>query len=334
MTAFAYGEVDVVAFCTNSIFSNPTLDWAREWNRTHEKPKLYTWDRANLAGLVRQYPLVAARVLPEALDDEQRLSLLLQRFSELGEMPSSADRDYFWELPEIVGGHTDVVELLVMFVYSDDDLGRHPWTKLMPTEADGARSALLEAALIVPWRIVSELPRPLDALRAIRSSAHVIVAVLNSLPAEEIAEILEHPPIEVGPGEDADLQKLVEAWKQGLLPYILGDVQLQLRDICATDCARVMADPAAFPPAVDAEEFFRRLGRRPPKDARQLIIYNRDKPCAVGIPLRRDQDCPVIQDVAPTEGFIRDLQRVIDFRFEHPRGQFLLDAGDMEPDFD
>jgi hypothetical protein len=334
MTAFAYGEVDVVAFCTNSIFSNPTLDWAREWNRTHEKPKLYTWDRANLAGLVRQYPLVAARVLPEALDDEQRLSLLLQRFSELGEMPSSADRDYFWERPETVGGHTDVVELLVMFVYSEDDLGRHPWTKLMPADADAARSALLEAALIVPWRIFTGLPRPLDSHRAIRSSAHVMVSVLNSLPAEEIAEILERPPIEVGSGEEADLQKLIAVWHQELLPYILGDVQLQLRDICANDCARVMADPAAFPPAVDAEEFFRRLGLRPPKDAMQLILQSRDQPCAIGFPLKRDQECPVVQDIVPAGGFFRDLQRVIDFRLEHPSGQLLLTVKDMEPDFD
>lgn len=204
----------------------------------------------------------------------------------------------------------------------------------MPADADAARSALLEAVLIVPWRIFTGLPRPLDSHRAIRSSAHVMVSVLNSLPAEEIAEILERPPIEVGSGEEADLQKLIAVWHQELLPYILGDVQLQLRDICANDCARVMADPAAFPPAVDAEEFFRRLGLRPPKDAMQLILQSRDQPCAVGFPLKRDQECPVVQDIVPAEGFFRDLQRVIDFRLEHPSGQLLLTVKDMEPDFD
>lgn len=79
--------------------------------------------------------------------------------------------------------------------------------------------------------------------------------------------------------------------------------------ICAGDCARVMADPAAFPPAVDAEEFFHRLGLRPPKDAMQLILQSRDQPCPVGFPLKRDQDCTVVQDIVPTEGFFRDLQR-------------------------
>lgn len=95
ITAMAYPEIDVVAVCSNSVFNKPTLDWVREWNGKFDKPKLFLWDRAKLGILVRRYPLAAARFLPEALADSQRLDLLLSRFEHLGELQSQADQELF-----------------------------------------------------------------------------------------------------------------------------------------------------------------------------------------------------------------------------------------------
>lgn len=279
------------------------------------------WDRENLSALVRRYPLVAARTLPEALENSQRLDLLLQRFDVLGELPSIVDIEYFWNSQESITNHEDIAELIVMFLYSEDHLSARPWMRLLPKSA--APSALLVASYSMPMRLFRVLPRPLDSQRAIRTAAHVISGLLDFLKPETIATLLEEPPFVVLEGEEDSHNESVNAWHKHLLPYILGDLQLQLRDICATDCARVMADPAAFAPAVDAEEFFRQLGRYNPRDTRQLIIFNNEKPCAVGIPLSSGEDCPVVRDVELSADFIKGLQQVIIFRQKNPDGQFL-----------
>lgn len=324
MTAMAYPEVDVVAVCTNSVFSNPTLDWVREWNGKFDKPKLFLWDRANLGIMVRRYPLAAARVLPEALADSQRLDLLLSRFEHLGELPSPADRDYFWTHHESIREHHSSVQLITMFVYGEDDLSRRPWTGLLPLDSDTAVSVITLAVVILPFRIFHQLARPLDGQRVIRSAAHMFVSVINNLDADEIADIFDNPPITVSDGKDQTADdKAVEIWKEAFLPHILSDLQLQLRDVCATDCARVTADPAAFPPAVDAEEYFRRLGWLPPRDDRQLLMTSMDTPCAVGFPLGQNEDCAVIGDIEASADLIGQFQRILSFRRKNPTGQFL-----------
>ncbi|WP_426733258.1 restriction endonuclease [Glutamicibacter sp. 2E12] len=328
LTALAYSEVDVVAFCTNSVFSNPTQDWVREWNRSHEKPTLYLWDRENLSKLVRKYPLVAARTLPEALGDIQRLDLLLHRFNVLGEMPSAVDKEYFWDSQESITNHEDVAELIVMFLYSEGSLSTRPWMKLLPATA--APFALLVASYSMPMRIFHKLPRPLESQRAIRTAAHVIAGVLDYLEPGRIASLLENPPFVIPEDEQESHRRAVKVWHEHLLPFILGDLQLQLRDICATDCARVMTDPAAFAPPVDAKEFFRQLGRYPAKDSKQLIIFDTEKPCAVGIPLLAGEDCPVVRDVERSADFIGGLQEVLTFRQKHPDGQFLRFRNELQ----
>lgn len=331
MTALAYPEVDVVAVCSNSVFSNPTLDWVREWNGKFDKPKLFLWDRAKLGILVRRYPLAAARILPEALADSQRLDLLLSRFEHLGELPSPADQDFFWTHRESIREHGSLVQLVTMFVYGEDNLSRRPWTGLLPSDSDTAVSVITRAVVILPFQIFHRLARPLDGQRVIRSAALMFASVINNLDADQIAEILDNPPISVSDGEDQTADnKAVEIWKEAFLPDILNDLQLQLRDVCATDCARVIADPAAFPPAVDAEEYFRRLGWLPPRDGRQLLLLSRDTPCAVGFPLDRDEDCALTGDIEASAELIRQFQRILSFRRKNPTGQFLRIRGEMD----
>lgn len=324
MSALAYSEVDVVAVCTNSVYSNPTLDWVREWNRKFDKPKLYLWDRAQLGILVRRYPLAAARILPEALADSQRLDILLSRFEQLGELPSPVDQDYFWAHRESVRDHNTLVQLITMFVYGEDDLGSRPWTSLLPLDSETAFEVITRAVVILPFRILHKLARPLDAQRVIRCAAHMLVSVINNLDSGQIADIFEDPQITVSEGKDqAADDEAVDIWKKEFLPYILSDLQLQLRDVCATDCARIITDSAAFPPAVDAKEYFRRLGWLPPKDDRQLIIFHRDVPCVVGFSLGQDEGCPLTGATEASAQLIHQFQRIVSFRRENPTGQLL-----------
>jgi restriction endonuclease len=96
LDASARSDIDILVIATNSRFSNPTRDWVTERASSYTRPVVKLWDRDNLDRLVRMYPTVVARVLPDALSDEERLRLLVARFEELGEEPTQLDLEFFW----------------------------------------------------------------------------------------------------------------------------------------------------------------------------------------------------------------------------------------------
>lgn len=320
--AAAY-DIDVFVMCTNSIFANSAHDWAREWNRSHDKPEVLLWDRENLSAMVRRAPVVAARVLPELLTDSDRLSLLLERYLAIGELPSFADLIYFWERSDQVTSHPDVVRVVEMFLCAEDEveLVRRPWTALLPTDQATALKVIAISLCVLPQRIFLSLPRPVDPARTVRVCAHLFVSVVERLPSEVVAEAAKDPSalLEGEPWGAA----AAEAWREHVLKPVFGQVQDEMGSICGHDCARVSTERSAFPAEVGATEYFRRFQLSEGSEGGTfLAITDLRAPCAVGLDLP-DNECIVERQVAVDERFVRELQRVLEFRRANPTGQYL-----------
>ncbi len=327
MSAAGRPDLDVFVFCTNSRFSNPTRDWVTEWQRHHPRPKIRLWDRDRLARLVREHPTVAARVLPEALDDAQRLDLLLERFRRLGETATEDDLVYYWQRPEVIIASENCVSAVAMFAYAEnsDGLVNRPWAVLLPNDPETSAVAIIEAIVRLPFLLIRPLPRPLHNKRLIETAAYLILTVLTRLSASALHELLCNPAAFL---EDEGWDTLgdpdgARTWREAVSIPLLARVQSELEDVCTDDCVRVSSEPHAFPQSMLGKRYWRRFGIGELADDSRLIIEQPSRPCAVGLPLDRNHGCPLIREPELSVTRIAELQQVVEFRREHPDGQFL-----------
>jgi len=324
--------LDVFVFCTNSRFTNPTRDWVTEWQAAHPRPKIRLWDRDHLARMVRQHPTVAARVLPDALDDVQRLELLLDRFRSLGETPALPDLEYFWVHPDVVGALDQVedrVGAIAMFAYTEGDEGlvERPWATLIGTDPGEVRTAVLEAAIGLPLLQIRPLSRPLDGVRNTATSAYLVLAVMHQLEAAELFEMLHSPGDFVEGQFAATFAKPsgAAAWRQ-ITSAVVQRIQAELEDVCGADCRRVDAEPNVFPSHLVGKRYWRRFGLGEPPEDRRLIIESYREPCVVGLDVNENRSCPLLAEPELTLERVTELQRITLFRRANPEGPIPIRA--------
>ena len=82
--AQARSGLDYVVIATNAQFSNPTLDWVREWQSKYPRPKVKLWDRVQLERYLSRHPEVVLRLFSGALSLEGRCHALEARFWNTG----------------------------------------------------------------------------------------------------------------------------------------------------------------------------------------------------------------------------------------------------------
>jgi hypothetical protein len=323
-------DVDVFVFCTNSRFSNPTRDWVEQWKKDHPTPKVKLWDRDRLSRLVRDYPEVAARVLPHALTADSRLELLFDRFEQLGETPTDADLDYFWSQPDAIGAIVNPLKrvmVIAMMAYTDGPVGQisRPWASLIPDAPESNKAAVLASALLVPQLAFRDLPRPIDGSNLVKVAAYLLLAVIDRMPAKMYFDLLTTPAsyLEGEPWVSMADAKVAKVWIETAVLPAVTRVHNELAHVCATDCVRVRVDPFAFGPPLEGETYWKRFVAGPPSDSRRLIIENHDEPCAVGLSLTPRHTCPLVAEPEVTLARVRDLRKVVAFRRQHPDGQFL-----------
>ncbi|MFE2999587.1 restriction endonuclease [Nocardia sp. NPDC059246] len=319
-------DIDVLVFCTNSRFSNPTRDWVAQWQVNHARPKIRLWDRDKLASLVREHPTVAARVLPDALDDSIRLALLLGRFRRLGETPTELDLEYFWERQEIIYGNNKVHYIVAMFAYAEVGTGLvdRPWCSLIPKGPIQAIWTVHNAIFDLPAIAFAPLPRPLSSARVTEVAAYLILSAMPELSGEMLYDVLTDPGKVI---DDDRLRQMGKGsvWFEGVTAPILGRVQAELGDICAADCVRVYADPKVLPIPLTGKEYWRQFGIGDPiKDPGLLVAEWFGRPCAVGFDLDEDIRCPLFLELESSVDMLRKLRQVVEFRRNHPDGQYRL----------
>ncbi|MFF3817420.1 restriction endonuclease [Streptomyces bluensis] len=332
LNAAGHDDVDVLVVASNSVFTNPTRDWIQTWSRSHKRPKVRLWDRANLDRLVRKYPVTAARVIPEIIQGKERLELLTEQFQEVGRTPLEEDLSYFWKNKHWVTTPEEVACL----TYSEvtlGDLNHRPWGTLLGTEE--APSLLVEA--IVGLVMTSLRTQVLANSKASQAAAYLIQCSLPNIPPE-LAHALVNNPFEFLEGEHWEkAAQAIEGYREHVINPCWNISREQLLDACSNDCVRVSVDPGiALGEDPRGPHFWRRLNPEMTLgDDRSLIMEARDKPCAVGFDLTH-RSCPLLgSDHADGEEIplqeVEDLSCVIQYRKKRPDGRFLELSRSLHP---
>lgn len=317
-------EVDILVIATNSRFPNGVRDWVESYQAAHPRPRIKLWDRDTLNRLVERYPLVIARIMPDALSKEDRISLLLERWESLGDVPAKLDREFFWEHQEAVLRHKNASLVLLMFAYAElieGDLQKHQWLSIV--NQDIALSCVMASYVQAPIRFS-------DGDLSRRSSEHLMktmallwIAAVRFLDRQELSTLTTSPTYALSspdPGVDTVI-------REGGVAPLLENVKELLAPECTNDCARVTADFnnwGSFPQGEGFWQLFENCANL--KDDSDLIIELRGVTCAVGFDLDTEDlpthQCPLIkEDETDLTRLALELQQVTIFRKSYPTGQ-------------
>jgi len=324
-------DIDVLVVATNSRFSNPTRDWLADRARSSPRPAVKLWDRDKLDRLVRQYPTVAARVLPGVLPDIDRLRLLVARFYELGEEPTVLDREFFWERRMWLAEQetTLLVHAIAMFLYAEGlPLPRHrPWWRLL--RVDDIPDAVITALIFLPSILGRELARPPELLRILAAAGRILIACLLLSP-EDAASLTLNPWKIVQDGEAiADDEAELRDWHADVLQPVLAFIRSDLLEACSKDCARMTADNPHETDSLSAKGYWSLLCEGVVPEDGVIIIEDWDKRCTIDLDV--SLGCPLlVSNHIGVEQLVRQLQAVLEFRQANPDDRALPGLEEQE----
>lgn len=322
LDASARTDIDVLVIASNSRFSNPTRDWVDDRERSFQRPAIKLWDKDRLDRLVRQYPTVVARVLPEALPDEERLRLLATRFEEFGEEPTQLDLDYFWEHRAWLADQEPglLAQAIAVFLYAEGialPRVRQWWTLLRDGDIP---HALIHSLLnFVPFMWAEALPRPIERYRVIASAARIVTACLALVP-DASAAIASNPWKFVVDGKDVvDEGAELDDWQSSVLRPVLAFIQADLLDACSSDCSRVTGDNPHEEESLLSTAFWEAILKGTPEDNKtgSIVMEVVNEPCTVGVQM--DSGCPLIaSNDRNVEQLLHELGEILQFRRSDP----------------
>ncbi|MET8984653.1 restriction endonuclease [Nonomuraea wenchangensis] len=320
LNASGHQDVDVLVIATNAQYSNPTRDWVEEWTRSRPRPKIRLWDRASLHNLIEKHPVAASRIIPSVLKDDERLEALTKHFWRVGRPPLLEDTEYFWDKRAAVES-LDAITSMVAAEIIYGDLGDRPWGLLLNEE--NATQAAIYALGIFPLEFMRLQTLPDEKMAQV--SAYLLQSALRVGEPEVIFDIIKQPLLYVEGGEIEALRATADKYQKYITLPLWEIAVGQLRDACIKDCGRVLGDTGHLGPDPASEVFWRRFNKELPGcPDRVFTMINREEPCAIGLPLSGDRECPFFYQKSISLTMVEDIQYVIRERMVRPTGQWIL----------
>jgi hypothetical protein len=291
LNAAGRSDVDVMVICTNSVFSNPTVDWVKQWQAEHPRPKVRLWDRLKLERVFTKYPEVAVRLFPNALTDQGKLEVLTTRFWRQSAYSPKLTLQKLWQARCDLDW-TDESRLAVLVSeMANGSILRRPWHAL---SAEEQQLNLLGLALlnVLPFCIRAS-SAGFEQVPYFKTIGLLIALAIRRTSAKEVMEFVDVVWDSTDGEYSEDLQQLV-------LDPILGQLIREFRDVCTSDCQRVSTDPIELSER-DIEEYWQRFTVSPygagstERDRGVLIIEQDKKPCNVGFKLDHEHRCPLLE---------------------------------------
>jgi hypothetical protein len=290
LNAAGRSDVDVFVICTNSVFSNPTVDWVKQWQVDNPRPKLRLWDRNKLEGLFSRYPEAAVRLFPDALTDQGKLEVIRTRFWSQSAYAPKLILEQLWLARASLTWSDEARVAVLASEMANGDILQRPWHTI---SSDTEQLNLLGLALlnVLPFCIraskagFEQFPYfkaigLLISLAVRRSSAADVVKFVNVVWESTDGEYTN------------DIQQLV-------LDPVLDCMIREYRDVCTSDCQCVYTKPIELNEH-EIETYWQRFTVSPlkadenDKDRGILTIELFDKPCNVGFRHDDAHRCPLM----------------------------------------
>ena len=310
--ALALADLDCLVVATNTQFSNPTRDWVKAWQVKHSKPKIKLWDHSQLERFLSRHPDVVLRLFSDALSMDGRLAALESRFWNKLEFVAPKTLADLWKARHELNITAEAMFAVMANEMANGSVVERAWAASIDSES--VAEVLTAGLYNVIYLAVRSMDAGVDQRIVFKTLAYLILAAVTHFPAETVSRL-----ILVSINRDKD-KPLPSEMKEMILRPILHQLLGELKDVCSSDCKRVLTDPSTLVESDELRDYWLRLKERDveePAERRILIVEKGDEPCVVGFPVDREQPCPLfhIEPSVRTTGEVIDIiKRVSAFR--------------------
>lgn len=312
--ALAYDGLDRLVIATNTQFSNPTIDWVKEWQKKFAKPTVYLWDKAHLERYLSRHPEVVLRLFSEALSIDGRLQALESRFWNKLEFVTARTLSDLWKEREDLSVTHMGLFALIANEFANGEISERAWGASF--DAESVIETLSLGLQNVPYLMLRSAKAGTDQTILYRAFGYLIFAALDALPADDVASIIDQS---LTRGGEIDFPDDVHEY---LLMPIIDQLLSEMQDVCSEDCRR-MSRGMRRALTKDNDEIANYWLRFEPRDLKQdedrryLLIESYRDPCAVGFNVDEDNGCPLFAFEPTTKNtseLLTIIKRVAAFR--------------------
>jgi hypothetical protein len=310
--ALARADLDCLVVATNTQFSNPTRDWVKVWQASHQKPKIKLWDHSQLERFLSRHPDVVLRLFSDALSMDGRLKALESRFWNKLEFVAPQTLTDLWKARQKVNFTAEAMFAVIANEMANGSVVERAWAAFISPES--VPEVLTAGLYNVMYLAVRSSKAGVDQRIIFRTLAYLILTALTHFPAEKVARLMS---VSINRGQEKPFPSEVqEMLVRPILHQLLGEMQ----DVCSSDCKRVSTDPSTLVESGEVENYWLRLEDRDivePQERHILRLEKGDEPCVVGFKVDRDESCPLFRiepSVKTTGELLEVVKRVSAFR--------------------
>ena len=312
--SLAHEGLDRIVIATNTQFSNPTIDWVKDWQKKFPKPTVYLWDKAHLERYLSRHPEVVLRLFSEALSLDGRLQALESRFWNKLEFVTPTSLSDLWkERKDLSVTHMGLIALIAN-EFANGAIVQRPWGATF--DAKSLIETLSLGLQNIPYLMIRSTKTGIDQTILFRTFAYLVVLALDALPADAVASIIEES---LTRGGEVEFPDDVHAF---LLMPIIDQLLSEMQDVCSEDCRRIscIKRKAVTKENDEIENYWLRFetqDQEVDEDQRYLLIEKHDAPCVVGFKVDKENGCPLFAFEPTTKNtadLLDILKRVAAFR--------------------
>jgi len=324
------GNLAYLVVVTNTNFSNPTRDWVKAWQASHLHPKIKLWDHETMERLLSRHPTVVLRLFSEALSPAGLLKVTQQRFWDKMEYTPVRALETFWSSRnEIEIGALERVALIAN-EFAHGNIVDRPW--VAQTERVQLKVALLMALVNLPYLRIRAHAIGVDETPLFAAIAHMLLVLLQSVDADQLAEIV------VRSVSERDQTILPDEIIAMMLMPILNRLAGEMQDVCSSDCTRISSVVSTLLETDNpVEVYWWRLdpnGIAKDAEARRFLrIESYKEPCKVGFTVNKKRCCPLFELKPKTTNvaeFFSVIKRVSEFWHAQAKARAIEEAAKKE----
>lgn len=311
LNAAGKSHIEVLVIATNANYSNPTRDWVKDWQKDHPRPIVKLWEKTELENLCSKNPLAVIRLHSQAISPQGKVEVAKTKLWDYASFSDEHTLVSLWKSRDNISIDERSLFALVSSEFANGDIGIRSWALEATNEI--LISSLCNGLINFLYLAFRANEHGAKQEPLIRAISYLLIVSLQRMDKSTISSLLTDV------WNDVEGREYPEKVVELILEPVLGTLQTELKDICASDCLRVMTDPELLqereievywnrlsPTVVDAQE-----------DKRILTIEANDKPCKVGFLLDKDNGCPLCHIENPytaLSDFIDVVDKVISFR--------------------
>lgn len=316
LNASGKSNVEVLVIATNTNFSNPTRDWVKEWQQDNPRPIIKLWERTELENLCSKNPIAVIRLHSKAISPQGKVEIAKTKLWDYASFTDEPALVSIWKRRNDIQIDERALFALISSEFAHGDIGVRSWA----TEAEDEIlvSCLCNGLinyLYLTFRANEHGVRQEPIIRAI---SYLILVSLQRMKASSVSSLLREV------WNDVDGREYPEKVIKFILEPVLGTLQTEMKDVCASDCSRIITD-AELLQEIEIEKYWDRLYPTTvdeKTDNRILTLEAHYKPCKVGFALNKDNGCPLCGIESPyavLNEFINVVDKVARFRSEEKK---------------